>query len=252
MPTINRLLMCVRDEIARVVSHYKMCKANEVAAAEELRREQAKRNRGRAANKGVKRRFPPPPPPPPGLPPLATLLESELAHIADCDARLPGATRAERATRYAECYVRRNETCAFSSALLPETLGKGNRPGCHYLLTGSMYALHLHGWLDAYRADQLLIVQQNDLERTPKLLLANVSAFLGSSYKYDGQWRARPKKPVAKKEATATATAAHLSDALRARLRAFFAPHTADFAALIAERRLAITRFAEGSRATFV
>ena len=253
VPTINRLLMCVRDEIARVVSHYKMCKANEVAAAEELRREQAKRNRGRAANKGVKRRFPPPPPPPPpGLPPLATLLESELAHIADCDARLPGGTRAERATRYAECYVRRNETCAFSSALLPETLGKGNRPGCHYLLTGSMYALHLHGWLDAYRSDQLLIVQQNDLERTPKLLLANVSAFLGSSYKYDGQWRARPKKPVAKKEATATATAAHLSDALRARLRAFFAPHTADFAALIAERRLAITRFAEGSRATFV
>ena len=115
-----------------------------------------------------------------------------------------------------------------------------------------MYALHLHGWLDAYRSDQLLIVQQNDLERTPKLLLANVSAFLGSSYKYDGQWRARPKKPVAKKEATATATAAHLSDALRARLRAFFAPHTADFASLIAERRLANTRFAEGSRATFV
>ena len=57
-----------------------------------------------------------------------------------------------------------------------------------------MYALHLRGWLDAYRSDQLLIVQQNDLERTPKLLLANVSAFLGSSYKYDGQWRARPKK----------------------------------------------------------
>ena len=86
--------------------------------------------------------------------------------------------RAERATRYAECYVRRNETCAFSSALLPETLGKGNRPGCHYLLTGSMYALHLQGWLDAYRSDQLLIVQQNDLERTPKLLLANASSDL--------------------------------------------------------------------------
>ena len=147
--------------------------------------------------------------------------------------------------------MRRNETCAFSSALLPETLGKGNRPGCHYLLTGSMYALHLHAWLESYSPDQLLIVQQADLEQTPKALLANVSAFLGSSYRYDGPWKARPKKEAKPKEGAAAAAAALIPDALAARLRAFFAVHAADFAALIAERRLAITRFAEASRATF-
>ena len=75
-------------------------------------------------------------------------------------------------------------SCRFSSALLPETLHNKNRPGCDHLLTGSMYALQLAPWLEHFQPEQLLVVQKGDLADRPRLLLENVSAFLGSPHKY--------------------------------------------------------------------
>ena len=120
-PSITRLLMCVRDEVRRVQSHYRMCKQNERVEIE-----------GKPDGKKVTR--------PPNtnikpLPPLAELIGAELRHIRKCDADMPNATLD---LRFGTCYINPEATCKFSSALLPETLHTTNRPGCSTLLAASM------------------------------------------------------------------------------------------------------------------
>ena len=66
-PSITRLLMCVRDEVRRVQSHYRMCKQNERV---EIEGKPDGKKVTLPPNKGLK-----------PLPPLAELVEAELRHI---------------------------------------------------------------------------------------------------------------------------------------------------------------------------
>ena len=109
------------------------------------------------------------------LPPLAALLEAELRRIARCDATVPPLER------FATCYVNASATCRFSSAVLPSTLRKGNRPGCFHLIAASLYALAIAPWMKTLGAANVLVVRKDDLQREPRRTLQNVSAFLGSS-----------------------------------------------------------------------
>ena len=120
-PSITRLLMCVRDEVRRVQSHYRMCKQNERV---EIEGNPDGKKVTRPPNKNIK-----------PLPPLAELIGAELRHIRKCDADMPNATLD---VRFGTCYIDPEATCKFSSALLPETLHTTNRPGCSTLLAASM------------------------------------------------------------------------------------------------------------------
>ena len=123
----------VRDEVDRVRSHYLMCVRNERAQ--------------RPAKQAVT------------LPPLAALLEAELRRIARCDATVPPLER------FAGCYVNAWATCRFSSAVLPSTLRKGNRPGCFHLIAASLYALAIAPWVKTLGAANVLVVRKDDLQR---------------------------------------------------------------------------------------
>ena len=71
-----------------------------------------------------------------------------------------------------------------SSAVLPSTLRKGNRPGCFHLIAASLYALAIAPWVKTLGAANVLVVRKDDLQREPRRTLQNVSAFLGSSHAY--------------------------------------------------------------------
>ena len=143
-------------------------------------------------------------------------------------------------------------SCRFSSALLPETLHNKNRPGCDHLLTGSMYALQLAPWLEHFQPEQLLVVQKGDLADRPRLLLENVSAFLGSPHKYSqdkgevkGGATKKPKKRDFKGDA-------QLPEALKVELEEFFRPHRTRFAELLRDRKIKMTRLTDASKAVYV
>ena len=163
-PSIKRAIFMVRDEVDRVRSHYLMCVRNERAQ--------------RPAKQAVT------------LPPLAALLEAELRRIARCDATVPPLER------FATCYVNASATCRFSSAVLPSTLRKGNRPGCFHLIAASLYALAIAPWVKTLGAANVLVVRKDDLQREPRRTLQNVSAFLGSSHAYPARLRRPPPRPT--------------------------------------------------------
>jgi hypothetical protein len=233
-PSITRLLMCVRDEVRRVQSHYRMCKQNERVEIE-----------GKPDGKKVTR--------PPNtnikpLPPLAELIGAELRHIRKCDADMPNATLD---LRFGTCYINPEATCKFSSALLPETLHTTNRPGCSTLLAASMYALQLKPWLDTYGAEQLLVVQKGDLAERPRITLENVSAFLGSPHKYSQDKEVKGGATQKPKHRDYSGDA-QLPEKLKVELEEFFRPHRAAFARVLKERKVKITRLTDESKKTYL
>ena len=196
----------VRDEVERVRSHYLMCVRNERAQ--------------RPAKQAVT------------LPPLAALLEAELRRIARCDATVPPLER------FAECYVNASATCRFSSAVLPSTLRKGNRPGCFHLIATSLYALAIAPWVKTLGAANVLVVRKDDLQREPRRTLQNVSAFLGSSHAYPARLRRPPPRPTPRRREGRDVA---LPPELAERLEAFFAPHREGFRMLVGRERIATT-----------
>ena len=222
VPTINRLLMCVRDEIARVVSHYKMCKANEVAAAG-LRRGRRSATRPRR-QQGRQAPLPATAAAAAGAAAARDAARERARARADCDARLPGG-RAPAGDAVRRVLRPRNETCAFSSALLPETLGKGNRRAA---ATCSPARCALTSRLA--RRVQIGPAADRPAERSradAKLLLANVTPSSARALS-DGQWRARPKtrrrrrRPRRRRRRLSEASA---REALRAAHRRFRRAH---------------------------
>ena len=205
-PTIKRAIFMVRDEVDRVRSHYLMCVRNERAQ--------------RPAKQAVT------------LPPLAALLEAELRRISRCDATVPPLER------FATCYVNASATCRFSSAVLPSTLRKGNRPGCFHLIAASLYALAIAPWMKSLGAANVLVVRKDDLQREPRRTLQNVSAFLGSSHAYPARLRRPPPRPTPRRREGRDVA---LPPELAERLEAFFAPHREGFRTLVGRERIATT-----------
>jgi len=243
-PSITKLLMCVRDEVRRLQSHYRMCKQNEQV---EIKGELEPKNKG-APKPGKNAKLPP-------LPPLADIVRRELAHVRSCDAKHASLPLEER---YAVCYINATATCAFSSALLPTTLHNSNRPGCGLpggggasLLAGSMYALQLAPWLKAFSPSQLLLVQKADLEHKPRVTLENVSAFIGSSHRYRDAKDVKGGATKKPKRRSFSGDGA-LDDALKAELVAFFVPHRERLGKLLKERQIHMTRFTETTQAEYL
>ena len=126
------------------------------------------------------------------------------------------------------------------------------RPRTPHRLPLGRYALQLKPWLDTYSAEQLLVVQKGDLADRPRLLLENVSAFLGSPHKYSqdkgevkGGATKKPKKRDFKGDA-------QLPEALKVELEEFFRPHRTRFAELLRDRKIKMTRLTDASKAVYV
>mmetsp|Transcript_7471 Transcript_7471/g.12675 ORF Transcript_7471/g.12675 Transcript_7471/m.12675 type:complete len:349 (-) Transcript_7471:190-1236(-) len=228
VPSVSRLLLCIRDEVRRIQSHYRMCKENE-------------------ANDAAQPRGTLPHDQPPALPPLEELIEVELRHISRCNREMPAQSIEER---FASCYLQVRATCSFSSAVMPATLANqtSSRPGCHHLLTGSMYALQLLPWLRIYSPDQLLLVQKRDLEEAPAATLAVVGTFLG--LRRTAVRRPLQNKPKRPKRRTFPGKAS-LSQKMQRRLKSFFVSHQLRLAQLLATSDIKITRLTSNSAATY-
>ena len=95
-------------------------------------------------------------------------------------------------------------------------------------------------------------MQKGDLADRPRLLLENVSAFLGSPHKYSqdkgevkGGATKKPKKRDFKGDA-------QLPEALKVELEEFFRPHRTRFAELLRDRKIKMTRLTDASKAVYV
>ena len=113
------------------------------------------------------------------------------------------------------------------------------------------YALQLKPWLDAYGAEQLLVVQKGDLAERPRITLENVSAFLGSPHKYSQDKEVKGGATQKPKHRDYSGDA-QLPEKLKVELEEFFRPHRVAFAQVLKARKIKITRLTDESKKTYL